>query len=1119
VNDEARWQRLGELFEAALDLPPAQRSEWLRAACPDDDVLRQDIERMLAAHGRAGILDRPVSTIASRMLPQTPVSEPRPELGYVGRFRLIREIGRGGMGVVYQAHDTLLDRFLAVKILAGSAGEVKELGIAEAKAAAALDHRNICAIHDIGETGDGRLYIAMAYYEGLTVAQKLRNGPLPMAEALEIAAQAANGLARAHEAGIVHRDIKSSNLLVTDRGETKILDFGIAKLEGSQAPSLARGRVGTVHYMSPEQTRGGDVDHRTDLWSLGVVLYEMLTGQLPFRGETVTQLFKAIQQDDPPQVPAAAEAVLARALAKSHADRYQSAGEFLADLVALKAASGRRPPAGDLPVPLTSIVAREREIEQVGSLLKTQRLVTLTGPAGTGKTRLSLEVARTVQREFADGVFFVELAPLHDPALLPSAIARALRLAPAPALPPVEWLEASLRDKQVLVVLDNFEQIVAGADLVSQLLTICPGLRVLATSRVPLRIGGEHEFPLAPLALPDSETCKDLKRLEHCPAIALFTERVRAVIPDFRLHGDTARAVAELCIRLDGLPLAIELAAARIKLLSPRAMLRRLESRLDLLKSGARDRPARHQTLRHAIGWSYDLLGEEEQRLFRRLAVFAGGCTLEAIEAVCECPDALDGLATLVDHSLVRRGESRGEEPQFSLLETIRLFGLDKLREAGEEDALCEAHASYFAELAERAEPELTRSQQGAWFDRLEEEHDNFRAALAWASEHGATAGLRIAASLWRFWIIRGYLHEGRKHLEALLSSAAESAPPLVRARAWNGLGTIAHNLGDLVQSRRCLEESLDLFRDREDRRGVAAVLTNLAWVAMERSDFRTGWALSEEALRMNRDLGEVRGEALALNNLGWIANYRGEYQAARSFHEQSLELRRRIGDRRGVAFALTSLAWAEQYHGDYARAKLLLAGARRIVEEINDKVILAFTHLVAAYIEHDMGELDRAKELAEQAAVLGEQSGNRSLLAGALLTLGAVLRDGGDHPAAAERLERALEHFRALGSLWSVTATLCNQGMTELARGNIERAGRLLIESLDLHRSLEDKLGAAECLEALAELAVAQREWARAADHLREAQSIRERIAAPVPPRRRAAIERCHALCVCSGR
>ncbi|MDX1530072.1 MAG: protein kinase, partial [Rhodothermales bacterium] len=766
------WTQIERLFEAALGVPAAERGAWLDGHCADP-ALRREVAGLLAAHARTGVLDASLADLAAGAASAVGALPAR-----VGPYRVVREVGRGGMGVVVEAHDPRLGRPVALKFLPpGASAEDDARFLTEARAASQLDHPHVGTVYDVGQTEDGRRWIAMAYYSGPSLAERIAEGPLPVEEAVRLAGEVADGLGAAHAAGLVHRDVKPANVVLTAQGTAKVLDFGVAKGAG-EGQTRAGVRFGTLAYMAPEQVRADAVDARADLWALGVVLYELLTGRLPFDEEDPAALLLAILDREPPpvralrpEVPEALERVVRQALAKDPARRFATAEAFATALRDAQAGAPARASSA-LPAPLTSFVGREVEVERLGRLLEAARLVTLTGPAGTGKTRLAVEAARRIEHGFADGAAFVPLAPVRDPALVPSALAQALGVeASGPALP--DALADALRGCELLLVLDNFEQVTAAAPAVGALLGACPRLRVLATSRVPLRLSGEREAPVPPLAVPEPEATPDPDGLLAHAAVRLFVERAQAVDPAFALTPENAAAVAALCARLDGLPLAIELAAARTKLFAPAALLARLGHRLDLLANRMHDRPARHHTLRQALAWSYDLLGPEEQRLYRRLGVFRGGCTIEAAEAVAGldgADDVLDGLAALVDHSLLRTTTGADGEPRFEMLETVRTFALERLAEAGERAEAQGAHAHHVLDLAERAAPELTGAEQGTWLDRLDAEHDNLRAALDAAEADGDTGlGLRLGTALWRFWLVRGHLAEGRRRLERLL--------------------------------------------------------------------------------------------------------------------------------------------------------------------------------------------------------------------------------------------------------------------------------------------------------------------------------------------------------------
>jgi predicted ATPase/pimeloyl-ACP methyl ester carboxylesterase/DNA-binding CsgD family transcriptional regulator len=566
-----------------------------------------------------------------------------------------------------------------------------------------------------------------------------------------------------------------------------------------------------------------------------------------------------------------------------------------------------------LPAQPTALIGRDRELTELRrQLLRPDvRLLTLTGAAGTGKTRLALEVAADLFDTFEHGSVFVELTPVRDPALVTPAIAAAVGVHDAGGQPLIETLKTFLRTRHVFLVLDNFEQVLAAAPLVAELLAASTALKALVTSRAALRLlRWEHEFPLPPLRVPDRGHPPPPGTLADVPAVALFVERARARRPGFALAERNASAVAEICIRLDGLPLAIELAAAGIKVLSPQAILTRLKHRLDLLAEGGGDFPARHHTLREAIGWSHDLLTARERVLFRRLAAFVGGFTLKTAEAVCtghgiEMGDVLPLLAQLVDHSLVV-AEERGADTRYRLLETIREYAAEQLHAAGEEALLRRRHADWFAQLGQDAEAELRGPGQSAWLDRLEADHDNLRAALGWLSESGEPeTGLRLAAALWQLWWLRGYLTEGRRRLEALVAPAGATRRSAAWTKALHAAGVLAFRQGDYAAARSHLEESLLLARELADRSATASALRNLGRMAIDRGEFDGARRLLEQSLAIERELDSAFGTAWSLNYLGLLAQFEGDHAAARALLEQSLPVLRALGDQWGTAVAL----------------------------------------------------------------------------------------------------------------------------------------------------------------------------------------------------------------------
>jgi predicted ATPase/class 3 adenylate cyclase/Tfp pilus assembly protein PilF len=587
----------------------------------------------------------------------------------------------------------------------------------------------------------------------------------------------------------------------------------------------------------------------------------------------------------------------------------------------------------NLPIQPTPLLDRQDAVRGITALLRQAetRLVTLTGPGGIGKTRLSIQAAAELADDFADGVWFVRLSRLTDPALVVPTIAQTFGLKDQGSRPIADVLRDYLRERRLLLLLDNFEQVIAAAVDVAAMLEQCRDLKMLVTSRRVLRLRGEKEVPVPPLAQPEPRRLPSLERLSQYAAVALFIERARDAKPDFQVTNASAPHVAEICARLDGLPLAIELAAARVRLLPPAALLTRLERRLTVLTDGPRDLEERQQTMRQTLAWSYDLLSVEEQRLFRRLAVFVDGWTIEAVEAVCFAPKrleplSLDPLATLgalVDQSLTQQRDEDGEA-WFSMLHVVREFALERLETSGEAEELRRGHADYCVARMLAADAHLDQAEQLEWFARLERERNNVRAALRWAKDHGeAAVGLRLAAAMWGFWWQRGPLSEARGWLETFLALTEDpsAAPADVRPRALLGAGELALGQGDSATARNRLEAALTLAREQGDRRTAAEALGSLGILAAHQHDAPHATAYLEESLALARAAGNPRSAARALNNLGVLAYFEGAWDDAVTRFDEALTLSRSRGDRFRSASCLMSLGWVAAHQGDFTRA------------------------------------------------------------------------------------------------------------------------------------------------------------------------------------------------------
>lgn len=652
----------------------------------------------------------------------------------------------------------------------------------------------------------------------------------------------------------------------------------------------------------------------------------------------------------------------------------------------------------NLPAQPTRLLGRDEAVRAFVAFVRRAdvRLVTLTGPGGIGKTRLAIQVAADLLHDFADGVWFVRLSRLTDPSLVIPKIAETLGLKEAGDQSIADLLRIHLRERCVMLVLDNCEHVAAAAPDIAELLEASPALKVMATSRMALRLRAEHEYPVAPLGLPptaaDPALAHTPERLMEYPAAALFVERAQAARPDFALTAANAQAVAEICARLDGLPLAIELAAVRVKLLPPSALLARLEHGLGFLAGGAHDLAERQQTMRSTLAWSENLLAAEERVLFRRLAVFAGGCTLDAAQVVCATPaeiapldmDLLDGLEALLDQSLVQQREEGGE-PRFSMLHVIREYALEQMEVSGEAEALRRAHAASVLTLVEQAEPYLTGPDVGTWLGRLEREHDNLRAALGWAREHGeAETGLRLVAAVLRFWMARGHLREGRAWAEGLLALkpealSAESATAdagSIRARALFAAGVLALYQVDNAAAGTWLEEATARGQAAGDLKTAANALSSLGVMAMQQGDLERARACLEESLALMRALGDRRGIAVVQTNLGIVVYFQHDLEWATDTFSQALAFARQVGDRDLIATNLANLAGVALRQGNIVPSEELGREALALYWELGDPRRCAVGLEGLASSAGMLGHGERAARLLGAAAALREALG-----------------------------------------------------------------------------------------------------------------------------------------------
>lgn len=959
-----------------------------------------------------------------------------PEIGeIISHYRILAALGSGGMGKVFLAEDTKLGRKTALKFLSPAFASDRDHAdrfVREARASSFLNHPNICTIYEINESSDPP-FIAMEYVEGETVAEMIRRRKRSLRQTLDIAIQVAEALGEAHSNGIIHRDVKPANIVVSGRGRVKILDFGLAKRTalfdeaGSSSFQTNAGVVlGTASYMSPEQARGLEVDVRSDIWSLGICIYEMVTGVLPFSGETAADTFAAILTLEPKlpslhasDIPEELDRVVMHAISKQRELRFQSTEELIAGLKALEtklndrkfvlhpetSSSADEPtevfataptesnniPATDhdraapktapnnLTAAYSPIIGRSHEISEIcGLLLQPEnQLVTMTGIGGTGKTTLSRAVARNLLEQFEHGVFFIEMANVTRPEVVAATIAQPLGLREEGGKPLIDYLKDYLSDRKMLLVIDNFEQVVEAAPQVGELIAAAPELKILVTSRELLRLTGEIEYQVPPLDLPNIDD-SSFEELSSNEALMLFAARARNAKPAFSLTPDNIADAVAICSRLEGLPLAIELAAARVKLLSPGALLSRLENRLDLLTGGSRDLPERQRTMRGAVAWSYDLLTEEEKAGFRELSVFSGGFRIEAADRICseqKGTSLLDIIGSLIDKSLIVQKDLSDGESRFRMLDVVREFALEMLNAEGEGQSIQRRHADFFAELAETAEPQLQGAESERWLARLEEDHDNMRAALNWSLVKAPETGIRLVVALRNYWLVKSHLTEGFGWLKAA-SEAGFDPPASLRFKLLNGLGLAARFRGDFETAKNAYEKGLNAGIEAGDRPGTALSNRGLGLVSMQQGDLAAARLYFDAGLAISRDLNDRYGIAMSLSFLGDLARTEGRYEDARPQFEEAVELFRGLENRTAVSDALNNLGAALVCLGQVTEAEDCFAKALDSAKGLSNRITISCSLDGFAAIAAHSGEFEKAARFSGAAEGLRELVG-----------------------------------------------------------------------------------------------------------------------------------------------
>ena len=903
-------------------------------------------------------------------------------------FEDAQEIGHGGFGVVFRCTQPALDRTVAVKVLTAELdSDNRARFFREQQAMGRLTgHPNIVTVLQAGVTASGRPYLVMPYHPLDSLDTWIRReGPLPVETALWVGVKIAGALESAHRLEILHRDVKPGNILLSEYGEPALTDFGIARITGGFHTDTGVVTASPA-FTAPEVLAGEAATPAADVYGLGATLFCALTGHAAFErrsGEQVVAQFLRITSQPVPDlrdggIPDDVAALVESAMNRDPQARPSAAelGEAIREVqrghgyqVGAMALHGQADIAfgphsdpapksepsepfpvratGELPLELTSFIDRRAEIAEIGSLLSSSRLVTLTGIGGVGKTRLALRAASDARQDFADGMWLVEFADVTDPALLIDVVAGCLGLRDDSARPLRELLVEFLRSRVALLVLDNGEQIVdALAEVVETLLLTCADLRILVTTREPLDIAGEAVVRVAPLTVPSPDSAPPRRGGPRHDAVTLFAERAAALVPDFEVTEANMAAVAGICARLEGLPLAIELAAARIRTMSPEQILARLTDRYALLTRGSRTAPQRQQTLRWCIDWSYRLCTPSERRLWARLSVFVGGFDIDAVEPVCGAQplagEALDALSSLVDKSVVMREELDGVV-RFRMYETMRDYGREQLGEAGEESNVRARHRDWYQRLAVQADADWIGARQPQWLARLEREQPNLREALEFCvaddTPESGEAGLRTVAGLWLFWSFRGLYGEGRRWIERVLSHpGAQSAPG--RARALY-IGTV---MAAIQQDFPAAENMLALIRALAEQDPVpmnqALVASADATLALYRGDPARAAASCERAIAEFAADRNGYLHVTALTTLGWAYAAQGDTRRAIECCEQVRSITESCGESLFRSSTLLALGIAEWQRGQGARARELLEESLRVNRLVRSPVV-----------------------------------------------------------------------------------------------------------------------------------------------------------------------------------